>query len=163
MILIFIYSLLNESVKTVFMNLNLSNIVCEIFLKITLTHVSYDNVTTRHSIDSTNRGPIGVILACNVATTHKPARHMHTSICVITRMLVFACEIIHVYINVTHSHVLLRIEFTAFRSPRAQIPTRNKYADRERNLWAAISSIKGILFNVIRYFDRVRIRDTIPT
>lgn len=70
-------------------------------------------------------------------------------------------------INVICSHALLRIEFTiAFRSSRAQIPTRNERAGRERNLRAAISSIKSILlalsfrsradsrhdFDVILYF-----------
>lgn len=49
-------------------------------------------------------------------------------------------------INVICSHALLRIEFTiAFRSSRAQIPTRNERAGRERNLRAAISFIKSIL------------------
>lgn len=49
-------------------------------------------------------------------------------------------------INVICSHALLRIEFTiAFRSSRAQIPTRNERAGREHNLRAAISSIKSIL------------------
>jgi len=108
---------------------------------------------TARRLKIAHQGPIGVILIC-LATTHKPALHTQTYH-VIIRMLVYVWP----HKRIICSHALLRVEFTiAFRSSRAQIPTRNEHAGRECNLRAAISSIKSILLALcICYTDRVQI------